>query len=210
MSAPKQQIGLRERKKAKLRERILRTSIELFETKGYHQTRVADIVEALEISQPTFFRYFPSKDDVLREVFSYTIKQYREALNSTDTSQQSVQKTVDRALRILAAWARQNRSLTIALAESRAGRSGQGDTQLPGSRAALFSVKALRSWQEKGQLRQDVPAEVLAQVLGASVMQALYDWCCQDDPGYELDARFRQIVDCFMRGADPLEATPPA
>ena len=60
--------GLRERKKARLRQQIIDTSIRLFRKYGYENTRVEDIVQILEISQPTFFRYFPSKDAVLREV----------------------------------------------------------------------------------------------------------------------------------------------
>ena len=60
--------GLRERKKARLRQQIIDTSIRLFRKQGYEKTRVEDIVRVLEISQPTFFRYFPSKDAVLREV----------------------------------------------------------------------------------------------------------------------------------------------
>src|SRR6201993_2849701 len=60
--------GLRERKKARLRQQIIETAIRLFRKQGYEKTRVEDIVKILEISQPTFFRYFPSKDAVLRDV----------------------------------------------------------------------------------------------------------------------------------------------
>src|SRR5579864_5366711 len=66
---PVQEItGLRERKKARLRQQIIETAIRLFRKQGYEKTRVDDIVRILEISQPTFFRYFPSKDAVLRDV----------------------------------------------------------------------------------------------------------------------------------------------
>src|SRR5271163_2552908 len=60
--------GLRERKKARLRQQIVETALHLFRQRGYENTRIDDIVQTLEISQPTFFRYFPSKDAVLREV----------------------------------------------------------------------------------------------------------------------------------------------
>ena len=60
--------GLRERKKLRLRQEIIKTAVKLFRKRGYENTRVDDIVQILEISQPTFFRYFPSKDAVLREV----------------------------------------------------------------------------------------------------------------------------------------------
>ncbi|MGC1637284.1 MAG: helix-turn-helix domain-containing protein, partial [Candidatus Acidiferrales bacterium] len=63
-----QAIGLRERKKERLRQQIVETSLHLFRQRGYENTRIDDIVQSLEISQPTFFRYFPSKDAVLREV----------------------------------------------------------------------------------------------------------------------------------------------
>jgi len=62
------EVGLRQRKKARLRQQIIETSIKLFRKHGYEETRIDDVVQALEISQPTFFRYFPSKDAVLREV----------------------------------------------------------------------------------------------------------------------------------------------
>lgn len=61
-------VSLRQRKKAQQRERIIDVAVGLFREKGYEGTRVDDIVGRLDISQPTFFRYFPSKDAVLREV----------------------------------------------------------------------------------------------------------------------------------------------
>ncbi len=54
-------LGLRERKKARLRQEIIDTAVRLFRKRGYEKTRIDDIVQSLEISQPTFFRYFPLK-----------------------------------------------------------------------------------------------------------------------------------------------------
>src|SRR5260370_11063673 len=68
MKAGRELPGLRERKKARLRQQIVETALRLFRERGYESTRIEDIVQVLEISQPTFFRYFPSKDAVLREV----------------------------------------------------------------------------------------------------------------------------------------------
>src|SRR6202047_5541305 len=54
--------GLRERKKARLRQQIVETALHLFRQRGYENTRIDDIGQTLEISQPNFFRYFPSKE----------------------------------------------------------------------------------------------------------------------------------------------------
>ena len=57
--------GLRERKKAKTRAAIRDHAMRLFETQGYAATTVDQIAEAADVSPSTFFRYFPTKEDVV-------------------------------------------------------------------------------------------------------------------------------------------------
>jgi AcrR family transcriptional regulator len=57
--------GLRERKKAKTRLSIQQEAMRLFAEQGYSATTIDQIAEAAEVSQSTFFRYFPSKEDVV-------------------------------------------------------------------------------------------------------------------------------------------------
>jgi AcrR family transcriptional regulator len=56
--------GLRERKKAKTRTAIQEHALRLFRDHGYDQTTVEQICEAAEVSESTFYRYFPTKEDV--------------------------------------------------------------------------------------------------------------------------------------------------
>jgi AcrR family transcriptional regulator len=59
--------GLRERKKEQTRAAILSHAEALFRERGFEDTRVRDIVERVEISEPTFFKYFPSKQALVDE-----------------------------------------------------------------------------------------------------------------------------------------------
>ncbi|MFI9402945.1 TetR/AcrR family transcriptional regulator [Nocardia sp. NPDC052316] len=65
MEAP----GLRERKKRRTREAIAEAAFALFRESGFDGVSVADIAAAAEVSKPTLFAYFPTKEDLVLRRF---------------------------------------------------------------------------------------------------------------------------------------------
>jgi AcrR family transcriptional regulator len=57
--------GLRERKKAQTRDTIRTCAVRLIREQGYEATTIGQIIEAADVSETTFFRYFPTKEDVI-------------------------------------------------------------------------------------------------------------------------------------------------
>jgi AcrR family transcriptional regulator len=64
-TTPAPALSLRERKKLRTRETIRREAYRLFTEQGYEATTVDQIADAAEVSPSTFFRYYPTKEDVV-------------------------------------------------------------------------------------------------------------------------------------------------
>ena len=62
--------GLRARKKARTHGAIADAAISLFLAHGFDQVPVTDIAAAAEVSKPTLFRYFATKEDLVLHRFA--------------------------------------------------------------------------------------------------------------------------------------------
>jgi AcrR family transcriptional regulator len=64
-AAPARSMGLRERKRTRTRQTIVRVALELFTEHGYQATTLAQIAEAAEVAPSTLHAYFPAKEDII-------------------------------------------------------------------------------------------------------------------------------------------------
>jgi AcrR family transcriptional regulator len=62
--------GLRARKKARTHDAIADAAISLFLAHGFDRVSVTDIAAAAEVSKPTLFRYFATKEDLVLHRFA--------------------------------------------------------------------------------------------------------------------------------------------
>jgi AcrR family transcriptional regulator len=65
--------GLTARNKDRTRRELAEAASRLFAERGYASTTIQDIVEAVDVSPRTFFRYFPCKEDVVIAIASFSM-----------------------------------------------------------------------------------------------------------------------------------------
>lgn len=88
---------LRERKKQRTRDALLRTAVELFTTRGYEETTVDEIAEAVDVSQRTFFRYFAGKEEAALALQELAVARFVEAVRerpADETPMQALRQAV--------------------------------------------------------------------------------------------------------------------
>ncbi len=93
------------------RSAIIATATKLFAEQGYHPTSVQDIVDALGVGKGVFYWYFPSKDELLKEILRASLFDLR------TTQQKAIGDTVnplerlERGIRASVGWYAVNQDL---------------------------------------------------------------------------------------------------
>jgi AcrR family transcriptional regulator len=198
------EVGLRQRKKARLRQQIIDTSIKLFRKHGYENSRIDDIVRALEISQPTFFRYFPTKDAVLREVgergYACICKRLRSELSSDAGTDERLRRLyVTMALEVEA-----DRKLWQAVVLSGA-MDPVRSAELRGHEEAAASLlrEILTQGQKRGEVTEAFPVVHLAEFMEGLYNTVVRQWAVDLTGPHKLTDRVRSAVEFFLRGIRP-------
>jgi AcrR family transcriptional regulator len=197
-------LGLRERKKARLRQQIIDTSIRLFRKRGYESTRVEDIVQILEISQPTFFRYFPSKDAVLREVGRRGFNCLKEHLETELSSEATTAERLRRMYEDMAREVESDRPLWRAIVLSGAMDPVRSPQMRRADEIACTLLKAvLQEGQKRGEVTKKFPPAHLAEFLEGLYTTVVRRWAVDLSGPHSLSERVRSAVGFFLEGAEP-------
>jgi len=211
-------MGLRERKKLKLRQELIENAIALFRASPYERVRVRDIAARCDVSEATFFNYFPSKDAVL-SAWSRDALEAAFGRANADTSDQGPRRTVRDLIQGVAAQVEDDARLAQ-LAWSRAricdlratspgpatdGSAGGKPRDATGGGCLAPEdpcLALLARARDRGEIRGDVPLEQLAELLRGTVAVTLARWLVadSDDRREPLAIRLQRAVDLLLDG----------
>jgi AcrR family transcriptional regulator len=187
----------RERKKAQTRRNIQEHALRLFAAQGFDATTVKQVAAAAGVSHMTFFRYFPTKEDVvLTDDYDPMLAALIAARPADEPVVDSIQAALAEAFRLVYEADRQTIRERVQLVLSTpALRARQWENQLATQR--MFE-RALRGRGDAFQIR------VLAAVCLAALTTAITEWA-EPEPRAELP---ELIDDAFTIVRERLTAAP--
>lgn len=197
-------MGVREEKKRRQRSDILRAGVDLFRERGYDATRVQDIVERVGVSEATFFNYFPSKDALLEEYATGSVKLYAQFLQQEMAdADRPVPDRIRDLLRIIGLGLEQEDRQFMAVVATRS-------KLFYGGEGAMFEKQVLaqglladlfREGQARGEIRPDIEAHALAESLTGAYTFTIVNWLTGrwKDSG-RLVPRMLRVADIVLEG----------
>lgn len=183
--------GRRERRKRELRSWIYRTARRLFLERGFEAVTVEQIAEAADIAQATFFNHFQSKNAVLAEMTSEVSERIHDLIAQQRERAVSAQERIAGFAGCAAAELERSRGLAhevmLELMQT-AARPGAAVPYL--SRVHEPFTAIIREGQAKRQVRVDLDASFLAEMVVGAFNAAVTNW--MNDPRYPVEERLCQ------------------
>ena len=193
--------GLRELKKERTRNLIIDTMVSMIEDRGYQEITVTDICVACEITAPTFYNYFNSKEAVLGQIYTDLTHSFVSAAAERVQADVSFEERLRSFTSDIARGAVENEALWKALMlwgdNTRDPESEMmaASEQFDSAMTALF-----RAGQESGELRADQSPRILGAVFDGAIHALGFRWACGGISNEDLEPAFHQAIAICLTG----------
>ncbi len=201
--------GRRQRRSAEIRERLFRAALDLFARKGFAETTVEDITEAADVGKGTFFNYFPSKDHILLAFGEMQLNKLEAAIEMARRTGEPMPEFL-RSLGVrMTQEPTRNPAIIRALLQGYLSttpvREAMMDLQ---KRMHVLLSQMIQIGQDRGEIRNDLPASEIAHVFRQTIFGTLLIWSLYGDA--TLHDRIEAAFNLLWTGLTPrnLPASP--
>lgn len=189
----------RERRSAELRERLFRSALSLFGSKGYAETTVEDITEAADVGKGTFFNYFPSKEHILMAFGEMQLARLEAIIREAEQSDLPMRDVMRTLVMRMTEEPIRNPAIVRALLQANLSSVPvRGEMVRIHDRNRALLGRLIRHGQERGEIRGDLPAEEIGQVWRQMIFGTLMFWSLTGDA--TLTARIETAVRLLWEG----------
>jgi len=179
------------------RRQILDAAVRVFARQGFHSARVSDIADEAGVAYGLVYHYFPSKDEVLNELFSVRWSLLLAAIDEIDRSDASPRdKLAAVAGFIVDSYRYDPELMKVIIVEVTRAANSFGRTHLPEIRTAYDSIaRIVAEGQERGAFRRDIDPIFASMSFYGAIEQLLSGWIFELIPGADGDFdRAKQLV----------------
>lgn len=193
--------SLRDRQKLRRKDRIFKTAINLFRTKGFEETTATDIAKTSHVSRGTFFNYYPYKEAVLLDFGSQLLEELsKQSLGELAEGGESLE-VLYRLWERIAEISERERILFSPLAyELLIPDPTRAEAAFRALPLGDLVKKILEPLKEKGQLRSDLSLERIGRSIADMYLLSALRWAAYT-PTRELKGEMQKSLKLMLEGA---------
>ena len=189
----------RERRKQEIRNKIIESAISLFEEKGIEVTTLEDICETADISRPTFYSYYPSKQELILALgeklwLNVAGEVTRQAIAKDDSTQSFVESFLKVTRQEIARYGRLERELVRHSMNQETGDTNRNSTML--KTMTRFFVTVYTEGKKRGDIGNRFPVDFLAEASMGCISSVMMNWAFDED--YPVERRLKQTSDLII------------
>jgi len=202
MLLPSPSTDRRSRRSVETRERLFRAALEVFSKKGFVETTVEDITNAADVGKGTFFNYFPSKDHILLAFAEMQLSRLRHAVDEARENIIPLRQFFRSLTSLMTVEPTRHpdviRVILLAFLSNPAVRQAMLDLQ---DRVLAIHSEMIQLGQERGEVRNDLPATAIALVFRQTIFGTLLIWSLYGDDS--LPSRMESAFEVIWSGLAP-------
>lgn len=183
------------------REAILRAAIKVFASKGFFNSKVADIAGAAGVADGTVYLYFKNKDDILHSIFDRAMAEFitegKKELEGIESPIDRLHKIAELHLERLGA----DRDLAVVFqVELRGSTKFMQEFSAAGFAEYLDIIRqTFQEGQKAGVFRKDMKPVICAKILYGALDEMVTNWILSSKP-YPLAPMAGEVLKVFFSG----------
>ncbi|MGE7090107.1 TetR/AcrR family transcriptional regulator [Lysinibacillus sp. NPDC048646] len=195
-------LTTRQKKALETREKLLKTSLDLFNKHGFEHVSVEQITKACNVSKGTFYTHFPSKYDVILEKFK-----------ELDSFYSTVEKNIDGNLpaseKILLLYREQmlylanvvGKDLLRTVYTAAMTNQVEKDHYLISHQRKIFQILTIYIEEgiKLGEFRKDLQATQMQTIIQRCMRANVYDWLIHNED-FDLVAEMAHFTAVVLNG----------
>ncbi len=192
----------RQKKALETRDKLLKTSLDLFNKFGFEHVTVEQITKACHVSKGTFYTHFPSKYDIILEKF-------KELDHFYSTVEKNIDRTLPASEKILIVYQEQMKYLTNVVGKDllrtvyTAAMTNQvkQDHYLINPERKIFQIMNtyIEEGLQQGELSHDLSANEVQAIIQRCMRANVYDWLIHGED-FNLAVEMNQFTAIVLNG----------
>ncbi|HCP46487.1 MAG TPA: TetR family transcriptional regulator [Deltaproteobacteria bacterium] len=184
------------------RGQILAAAVDVFASRGFHRSRVADVARAADVADGTIYLYFKSKDDILISIFeekmASMIEGAEQVLSGVADPLEKLRQFALFHMRNVEDHRNEAKVLQVELRLSNTFMKEYNPVRLRQYMDIIGQL--IEEGREAGIIRSDVNPVIVRRAFFGALDEIAMQWILTPKARYGLKESAEQVADVFVRG----------